>query len=142
ARSLTGLSDDAAEAMRAELFEKDRIAVLRSTQGLNTPQARRLREALFDKALKVVLRSLTGVDAPYAWRMRAQAAPLTKEALDSVDGMDAPEAWALRERFAPQWPSTALSSLKQLAVTPRGQALIDRVLRAHPRRIPVLRNAW
>lgn len=142
ARSLTGLSDAAAEATRADLFGLDRVAVLRSTTGLETDQARRFREALFEKAPKVVLRTLTGVDAAYAWRMRVQAAPLTKEALDSVDGMDAPEAWALRDKHAGLWPSTAISSLRDLALTERGQELIDRVLSANPRRISVLRNAW
>ena len=74
--------------------------------------------------------------------MRRDAVTLSKEALDSVDGMDLEEAWALREEHWRQWPSTALSSLRHLAITRRGEALIDRVLAANPQRIAVLRNAY
>lgn len=141
-KSLVGLATPESDELREKLLASDRISVIKSTAGIETPTCRRIRESLFDKAPKVVLRSLTGIDAPYAWRMRVAAAPLTKEALDSVDGMDAQEAWVLRERFSDRWPSTALSSLRQLSITERGEALIARVLAANPRRISVLRNAW
>lgn len=142
ARSLGGLAGGRADALRRQMWPQDRLAVLRSLTGIDTPYAAAVRSELFAKATKVVLRSLTGIDSAAAWRMRVAAAEQTKEALDSVDGMDAPEAWALRERFAPLWPSTALSSLRHLAPTARGLALIERVLRDHPGRLSVLRNAW
>lgn len=142
ARSLTGVAGERADALRAELVSRDRLAVLRSTTGLETPFARTLRESLYEMAPKVVLRSLTGIDAPWAWRMRAEQAPRTKEALDSVDGMSVPQAWALRERFWYLWPSTAISSLRELALTARGQALIEQVLSHNPGRVAVLRNAY
>jgi dTMP kinase len=110
--------------------------------GIDSPYAESIRSRLFDKATKVVLRSLTGVESPAAWRMRVAAAEETKEALDSVDGMDAPEAWHLRERFVALWPSTAISSLRHLAPSDRGLALIDRALADNPGRLSVLRNAW
>jgi dTMP kinase len=142
ARSLHGLVGDAADALREHLYPKDRLATLRSVTGLDTPLARRLREQLFGLALKVVMRSLSGVDAPYAWQMRAEAITVSKEALDSVDGMDTEQAWALREGHWEAWPSTAVSSLRQLALTRRGEALIEAVLTANPRRIAVVRNAY
>ncbi len=142
ARSLTGLAGEAADEMREVLFKRDRLAVLRSVTGLDTPQAKGCREQLFTQALKVVMRSLTGVDAPYAWEMRARAIALSKEALDSVDGMDVERAWTLREEHWRQWPSTALSSLRHLALTQRGASLIEAVLAAHGRRVSVLRNAY
>lgn len=142
AKSLCDLEGDRADGLRAELYSKDRLSVLKSTSGLDSPFARTIREQLFEKAPKVVLRTITGLDAPYAWRMRVQMAPWTKEALDSVDGMFAPEAWVLRERFCDQWPSTALSSLRGLCLTERGQELMERVLAANPKRVAVLKNAF
>jgi dTMP kinase len=142
ARSLHGLSGEAPDALREQLYPVERLAVLRSLSGQDGPLARRLREELFPMAPKWVLRSLSGVDSEHADRLRALAAQKTKEALDSVDGLDSPAAWALRERYATTWPSTAISSLRQLALTARGQALIERVLAAFPGRITVLRSAW
>jgi dTMP kinase len=103
--------------------------------------ARELRERLFNHAAKRVLRSLAGIDAPYAWALRDRALPATKEALDSVDGMDHPRAWALREGGVELWPATAVSSLRELAPSERGRALVARALRAAPGSLPVLRNA-
>ncbi len=142
ARSLTGLTGETADQMREHLFTRDRLAVLKSVTGLDTPQAKAFREELFDQALKIVMRSLTGVDAPYAWEMRRKGIAVSKEALDSVDGMDVEQAWALREGYWSKWPSTALSSLRHLAVTARGAALIEAVLAAQGHRVAVLRNAF
>ncbi|MBZ4417032.1 dTMP kinase [Myxococcus sp. RHSTA-1-4] len=142
ARSLGGLATERADALREVLLPQDRLAVLRSTMGLDTPLARGLRESLAGKALKLVLRSLTGLTTEESWALREQGAPLTKEALDSVDGLDDPRAWKLRVAYADRWPATVLSSLKGLALGPHARALIDRVLAAHPGRLPVLRNAY
>lgn len=142
ARSLGGLTTERADALREALLPHDRLAVLRSTTGLDTPVARGLRESLSGKALKLVLRSLTGLNTPEAWALREKGAPLTKEALDSVDGLDDPRAWKLRVQHRDRWPATVLSSLRGLPLGPEAQALITRVLEAHPGRLPVLRNAW
>lgn len=142
ARSLGGLTTERADALREVLLPHDRLAVLRGTTGLDTPVARGLREALADKALKLVLRSLSGLTTEESWALRERGAPLTKEALDSVDGLDDPRAWKLRVAYADRWPATVLSSLKGLPLGPHARALIDRVLAAHPGRLPVLRNAY
>ncbi|MGA9521172.1 MAG: dTMP kinase [Myxococcaceae bacterium] len=142
ARSLTFVSGELADQIRERLFSRDRLAVLKSVTGLDTPQAKAWREELFDQALKIVMRSLTGVDSPYAWEMRRKAIAVSKEAMDSVDGMDAEQAWSLREEYWSKWPSTALSSLRHLALTARGAALIEAVLAAQGHRVAVLRNAF
>ncbi|WP_426750822.1 dTMP kinase [Myxococcus sp. Y35] len=142
ARSLTGLPGSRADALREVLLPHDRLAVLRSTLGLDTPVARGVREALAGKALKLVLRSVTGLDTEEAWALRERGAPLTKEALDSVDGMNAPRAWKLRVEHLGRWPTTAVSSLVGLPLGPHAQALIERVLAAHPNKLPLLRNAY
>ncbi|AKF80877.1 thymidylate kinase [Myxococcus fulvus] len=142
ARSLGGLSDARSDALREALLPHDRLAVLRGTQGLDTPVARGLREALADKATKLVMRSLTGLATEEAWTLRERCAPKTKEALDSVDGMNDPRAWRLRVTHASRWPATVLSSLKGLPLGPEARVLIQRVLEAHPRKLPALRNAY
>jgi dTMP kinase len=142
ARSLVELSGPRADALREALLPEVPLPVVKSLAGVDAALGRRVREQLFPLAPKVVLRSLAGVDAPYAWAMRVRAAPLTKEALDAVDGMDQPEAWALRSRWAHLWPCTALSSLRQLAATPRGLELVERVLAENPGRMPVWRSAY
>ncbi|WP_242346867.1 dTMP kinase [Anaeromyxobacter terrae] len=141
ARSLAGLAGPRADALRVALADRDRLAALRSTAGVDGPVARELRERLFEHAAKRVLRSLTGIDAPYAWALRERALPATKEALDSVDGMDHPRAWALREAGVELWPTTAVSSLRELALRERGRELVARALRTAPGSLPVLRNA-
>ena len=140
-RSLAGVLGARADALRVALADADRLAALRATTGIDGEVARELRERLFDHAAKRVLRSLTFVDAPYAWALRERALPATKESLDSVDGMDHPRAWALREAGAELWPATAVSSLRELALSERGRALVARALHAAPASLPLLRNA-
>jgi dTMP kinase len=55
--------------------------------------------------------------------------------------MDHPRAWALREAGVERWPSTAVSSLRELAHSERGRALVTRALRVASGSLPVLRNA-
>ncbi len=141
-KSLCEVTGEKADALRERLAGHDRLAALKSLTGVDSPFARKLRERLFEKAPKAVLRSLQGVDAEYANELRERAAPFTKEALDSIDGLDTPQAWSLRVRFASLWPSTALSSLEQHALSPRGLELIDRVLAKNPGKISVLKNAY
>ena len=126
---------------RFAAWSKSRSRSSRATSPSTPAVARELRERLFDHAAKRVLRSLTAIDAPYAWTLRERALPATKEALDSVDGMDHPRAWALREAGAELWPATAVSSLRELALSERGRALVARALHAAPASLPLLRNA-
>ncbi len=139
--SLPLVAGPRADAMRGALAERDPLAAIRATAGLDGEAVQALRERFFAHAPKRVLRSMTGVDAPYAWSLRERAVADTKEALDSVDGMDHPQAWALREAGVARWPSTAVSSLRQLTPSPRGRAIVARALSAAPESIPVVRNA-
>jgi dTMP kinase len=140
-RSLAGVAGDEADALRARLAARDPLAAVRAGASLDGEAIRALRERLFERAPKRVLRALTGVDAPYAWALRERALAATKEALDSVDGMDHPRAWALREAGVEIWPATAVSSLRELAATLRGRAVVARALRTAPGSVSVLRNA-
>lgn len=138
---LAGVAGERADALRAALAQRDPLAAIRATAGIDGEGARALRVKFFPHAPKRVLRALTGVDAPYAWALRERALADTKEALDSVDAMDHPLAWALREAGVSSWPATAVSSLRALAPSPRGRALVARALRAAPDGVAVLRNA-
>jgi dTMP kinase len=140
-KSLGRVAGREADALRAALAERDPVAAIRATEGLDGEAVRALRERFFVHAPKRVLRALAGVDAPYAWALRLRALGDTKEALDSVDGMDQPPAWELREAGVPAWPATAVSSLRALAPSARGRAVVARALRAAPGSIAVLRNA-
>ncbi len=140
-RSLSGVVGARADAVRAGLAERDRLAALRGVEGVDGAAARDLRERLFPLAPKRVLRSLTGLDAPWTWPLRERGLAATKEALDSVDALDHPRAWALRAEGVALWPSTAVSSLRHLALTGRGRALIARALSSAPGSLAVLRNA-
>jgi dTMP kinase len=139
--SLAGVAGERADALRAALAQRDPLAAIRATAGIDGEGARALRERFFPHAPKRVLRALTGVDAPYAWALRERALAETKEALDSVDGMDHPRAWALREAGVSSWPATAVSSLRALAPSPRGRAVVASAVRAAPDGVAVLRNA-
>lgn len=142
ARSLVGLSGERVDALREALLAHDRLSVVRSITGLDSAFAQGLREQLADKAPKLVLRSLTGLTTPEAFALRERYALVTKESIDSLDGLDDPRAWQLREACAERWPATVLSSLKGLPLTERAEALITRILRTGPNRLPLLRNAY
>lgn len=140
-RSLAGVVGERAEAVRAGLAERDRLAALRSVGGVDGAAARALRERLFPHAPKRVLRSLSGLDADWTWPLRERGLSASKEALDSVDALDHPRAWALRAAGASLWPATAVSSLRHLALTADGRAVVARALATAPGSLPVLRNA-
>lgn len=140
-RSLAGVAGGRADAVRAALAERDRLAALRGVSGVEGAAARAIRERLFPFAPKRVLRSLAGLDAPWTWRLRERGLAASKEALDSVDALDHPRAWALRADGLALWPATAVSSLRHLALTDAGRAVVARALAAAPGSLAVLRNA-
>lgn len=142
ARSLAGLSGERVDALREALLAHDRLSVVRSITGQDSAFANGLREQLADKAPKLVLRSLTGLTTAESFALRERYALVTKESIDSLDGLDDPRAWQLREACAERWPATVLSSLKGLPLTARAEALITRILRTGPGRLPLLRNAY
>lgn len=140
--SLEGLGDARADGMREAMRAQSPLAALRSVHGLDSPLARTLREELLERATKPVMESLRGLDSEHASTLRERVAARAPEAVESLVGLDDERAWTLREAHADRWPSAAVRSLGARALSPRGQALLARVLRACPDRLPVLRDAY
>jgi len=142
AESLGDLESAEAETLRERLLPDAPLAVLGATRGLASPRAAGLREALFERAPGAVLRSLVGVETLAAFALRERAAPSCPEALESLIGLDGEAAWRLRERFATRWPAAVATSLGALARTPRGSALLERVLSQAGEELGVLRGGF
>ncbi|HLL84613.1 MAG TPA: hypothetical protein VK420_18245, partial [Longimicrobium sp.] len=142
AESLVGLPGERAEAMREQLVPLDRLAALRALSEMDTPLATRLRQELVERAAKPVMRSLAGMATEHAFALREQVVERAPEALESLAGLDDERAWAMRERYAERWPSAVLGSLGTAGLCARGQALLARVLKACPDRLPVVRDAY
>jgi dTMP kinase len=81
------------------------------------------------------------MDDPRAWQLRDDVCLMAQEAVESVAGMDHPQAWRLRERCVDVWPGAAVRSLGPLALTPRGQTLLERQLVKHGGNLGVIRFA-
>jgi dTMP kinase len=128
AKSVSGLDDDRAWAIRDAARPAAPVAALSSVARLDSERSFALRRRMLRAAPKVVMETLRGIADPRAAELRRAAASDCKEALDSVYGLDVEDAWALREEHALRWPSTVVKSLGPLADTPRGRALVERVL--------------
>ncbi|HEU5075115.1 MAG TPA: dTMP kinase [Polyangiaceae bacterium] len=140
ARSVAGLSTQAAWQLRCRARKLAPVAALASLAGLNDSQSWTWREQALEHAPKVVMNSLKGHVEPTAWRLREQVARHCKEALDGFEGVDSPEAWALREVSYDIWPSSVVKTLGPLAAAERGRAVIERQLAAYPEDISLLRH--
>jgi dTMP kinase len=141
AKSLTGLDDDRAWDLRKELRPVAPIAALASIKFTESDRSWKWRERYLDRAPKTVFETLVRVDDPRAWAMRAKKVALVKEAVDSMNELDGDAAWQMREQFADLWPSTVVKTLGRLAGTARGEALVERTLRAHPENVSLLKHA-
>jgi len=130
-RSVTGLDDDRAWAIRERAYPTAPAAALESLTGVHSPCAQVWRERHLERAPRPVLKSLAGADHDHAWGLRERMATRCKEALSSVFELDSPRAWALRERCRDLWPSTVAGSLGALAHGARGRALLANLLAAH-----------
>jgi len=139
-RSVTGLDDDRAWAVRASARTAAPVAALSSVLGLVGPRSMSLREENLDRAPKVVMATLRRVTDARAWKMRRAVALDCKEAIDSIDSLDDPEAWELRDLCADVWPSTVAKTLGPLADAPRGKALVERQLERYPGNVSLLKH--
>src|SRR5690606_3677966 len=139
-RSITGLDDERAWAVRTVARGAAPVAALASVAGLVTTRSLQWREELLVRAPKVVMTTLRRVAHPRAWAMRRAVVETCKEAIDSVDSMDDAEAWELREAHWDRWPSTVVKTLGPLADGPRGRALVERQLASHGTNISLLKH--
>jgi dTMP kinase len=141
AKSITGLDDERAWDLRKELRAAAPIAALASIKFLVSDRSWKWRERYLDRAPKTVFETLARIDDPRGWAMREKKAPLVKEAIDSLNELDGDVAWRLREQFSDVWPSTVVKTLGRLASTAAGEALVERLLRAHPDNVSLLKHA-
>lgn len=140
-RSIRGVGDERAWEWRECAWEVAPDAVLRSLDGLDSERAWALRERHVARAPRVVLGTLEGLDVPRAWALRESFGMQCEEALDSFMGMEGATAWKLRTALADTWPAATVKNLGPLAPTPRGRALIERLLESHPHDFALLRQA-
>jgi dTMP kinase len=141
AATISGLADERAWRVRDAIWPAAPVAALGSIAGLTCTRSWQLREQHLSRAPKAVMASLRSMRDEQAWSMRRTVAADCKEALDSIPELDEPAAWELRYHYADVWPSTAVKTLGCLAGTLRGQAFVERQLRAHPRNISLLKHA-
>lgn len=139
-KSVTGLDDDRAWAVRTAAKIAAPVAALSSVSGLVGPRSLSFREESLGRAPKVVMGTLRRVTDPRAWKMRQAVATDCKEAIDSIDSLDDAEAWELRDRCADIWPSTVAKTLGALADGPRGKALVERQLEKYPGNVSLLKH--
>nr|MDQ2647153.1 dTMP kinase [Myxococcota bacterium] len=139
-KSVTGLDDERAWAVRESARVAAPVAALASLIGVVSPRSFTWREESLHRAPKVVMASLRRVTDPRAWAMRQAVATDCKEAIDSLDSLDDAEAWQLRERCADLWPSTVAKTLGPLADGPRGKALVERQLEKYPGNVSLLKH--
>jgi dTMP kinase len=140
AKSITGLSGERAWKLRREARKLAPVAALSSLSGLKDEESWQWRrEALF-KAPKIVMGTLRGAFDDEAWSMRQQVVLDCKEALDGLQGVDSDAAWQLREGSTDVWPSTVVKTLANLADGSRGQALVERQLKAYPDNVSLLKH--
>lgn len=141
AESLAGLDTDLAWEMRREFEERHPLAVLRGVRGVNDARAWALRSALASVAPKAVLGTLEGVEGPEAEALRDRlkgTAP--EETAASLAKLDTPAAWRLREELRDEAPAGVLKSLRGVGRS-RAEAFASGVVRRHPRRLRVAREA-
>jgi dTMP kinase len=131
-RSLAGLGDDEAWALRERARPAAPVEAIESLRGLADERAFAWRDELLANAPKPVMESLTRLDHPRADAQREAVADRCKEAIDAVVGLDTPAAWALRARHLATWPSTVAGSLGPLAAGARGAAMLAQLLADNP----------
>ena len=90
ARSVTGLDDERAWAIRKAARGAAPVAAIASVRGLESDRAWHWRERALARAPKAVLSTIAGLDHDRAWAMRVAMAPNCREALDSMVGLDHP----------------------------------------------------
>lgn len=140
ARSITGLDDDRAWAVRDAVKTAAPVAAVASLLGLVSAKSFAWRQFYLTRAPKVVMGTLRRVTAPESWPLRRTVAEDCKEALDSVQDLDTAEAWALREEHQDRWPSTVVKTLGILSDQERSRSFVARQLRHHPGNVSLLKH--
>ncbi len=131
--SVSGLAGEKAWAWRRHARLAAPAAALASLYRLTDEQAWTWRREWLARAPRPVLRSLDGLDDERAHELRQHGLPVAPEAIGSLRGLDSQRARALREAAVARWPVAVAKSLAgPLAATPRGQALLRRLLARHP----------
>jgi len=141
ARSVTGLDDERAWAIRKAARGAAPVAAIASVRGLESDRAWRWRERALARAPKAVLSTIAGLDHDRAWAMRVATAPSCREALDSMVGLDHPVAWEIREASLETWPPSVVKSLGVLVNGAAGRDLLTRALLRFPSNITLLKHA-
>lgn len=103
-RSLMGLDDEPAWALRELLAEVTPQDVIESLGPQGSPQAMSLRERLYARAPAEVLSGLKHDDSSRAWALRERAVHEARlgEVLCGLAGLDTQPAWTLREQGVEQ----------------------------------------
>jgi dTMP kinase len=141
ARSITGLDEERAWAIRKAVRTAAPVPAIASLAGLSSDRAWRWRERMLGRAPKTVLSTIAGLDDGRAWAMRVAMASNCREALDSLLGLDHPTAWELREGHLEVWPACVIKSLGVLVNGARGKELLHRALALFPDNISLLKQA-
>ena len=141
AESVTGLDTAEAREIRKELREDHPLAVLRSVRGVGSADAWDLRRELSRVAPKAVLASMEALDGPEALALRSSLKTIApEETAASLVGLDTPAAWAWRAELRDAAPAGVIKSLRG-ADPVRAASLADAIVRAHPDRLRVAREA-
>jgi dTMP kinase len=141
ARSVTGLDEEMAWALRKAARAYSPVAALTSLRGLGSDKAWHWREGALGLAPKAVLGTIAGLDDPRSWQMRLAMAPRCREALDSMIGLDTEIGWEIRTACLMIWPASVVKSLGVLVNGARGAELLRAALSAFPRNITLLKHA-
>jgi dTMP kinase len=141
ARSVAGLDDTGAWALRKAAQAAAPVPALGSIRGLTSERAWRWRERMLRRAPKTVLSTIAGMDDPRAWAMRVATARQSREVLDSMLGSDHPVAWQIRESCLELWPASVIKSLGVLVNGARGAELLRKALASAPSNISLLKQA-
>lgn len=141
AESLGGVDAPLAWEIRAELRDAHLLPVTRSLKGLDHPEAWSLRRAVARAAPKVALATIEGLGGPEAEALRDELRELSPdETASSLAHLDTPEAWRRRLEMKDGAPAGVIKSLRGLD-RDRAAPLVSEIVRRHPRRLRVAREA-
>ena len=115
-RSVAGMDDDWAWAMRRRAVETAPRAAAASLRLLATPRAFEMRRAIGKEARAEVLGSLSRLAQPEAWELRKKHGRKDLLGLGkSLVGLDDAEAWAMRDEHLKDYPLGLIPSLQGLS---------------------------
>lgn len=139
--SLRGLSGERAWTLRKQARAASPVGALMSLRGVVDDRSWRWRARFLDAAPRTVLATIHGLDDDRAWALREASWRTCKETIDSIAGMGGVRAWRLRELAADVHPSTVAKSLVGLPDSREARALLERLRRAYPDDLSLMRHA-